>query len=130
MEAKEVLRKIEEKGFEAYIVGGYVRDKLMGIETSDIDICTNATPRQVQEIFKGAKLPFEGYGSVHLSYKNINFEITTYRMDLEYKDKRKPQRKQKDSQLAMNHWRCMIFYSIFIQQYFCMPSIFTRYYIN
>ena len=88
--ALELLKIFSENGYEAYLVGGFVRDYVLGKKSFDIDICTNATPRQVQEIFKGAKLPFEGYGSVHLSYKNINFEITTYRMDLEYKDKRKP----------------------------------------
>lgn len=88
--ALELLKIFSENGYEAYLVGGFVRDYVLGKKSFDIDICTNVTPRQVQEIFKGAKLPFEGYGSVHLSYKNINFEITTYRMDLEYKDKRKP----------------------------------------
>ena len=72
--ALELLKIFSENGYEAYLVGGFVRDYVLGKKSFDIDICTNATPRQVQEIFKGAKLPFEGYGSVHLSYKNINFE--------------------------------------------------------
>ena len=41
MNARKVLEQIEANGFEAYIIGGYVRDYLLGIESSDIDICTN-----------------------------------------------------------------------------------------
>ena len=86
----ELLNIFYNNGYEAYVVGGYVRDKIIGKETFDIDICTNATPKQMQEIFNEINLPFETYGSIHLSYKNVNFEITTYRMDLEYQDGRKP----------------------------------------
>lgn len=86
----ELLNIFYDNGYEAYVVGGYVRDLIMGKESFDIDVCTNATPREMKEIFNEINLPFENYGSVHLSYKNINFEITTYRMDLEYEDKRKP----------------------------------------
>ncbi len=92
MEGKaiEILNIFDEKGYEAYIVGGYVRDKILGKKSGDIDICTNATPKEIKSIFNDALLPYEKYGSVKLLYKKINFEITTYRMDLEYKDARKP----------------------------------------
>ena len=86
----ELLNIFYNNGFEAYIVGGYVRDFIMDKESFDIDICTNATPRQMKEIFSEINLPFENYGSVRLMYKNINFEITTYRMELEYENNRKP----------------------------------------
>lgn len=86
----ELLNIFYDNGYEAYVVGGYVRDLVMGKESFDVDVCTNATPREMKEIFSEINLPFENYGAVHLSYKNINFEITTYRMDLEYEDKRKP----------------------------------------
>lgn len=88
--ALELLEIFDENGYEAYLVGGFVRDYVLGRVSSDIDICTNATPKQVQEIFKDVRLPFEQYGSVHLTYKKINFEITTYRMDLEYNNGRSP----------------------------------------
>ncbi|MBQ4031341.1 MAG: CCA tRNA nucleotidyltransferase, partial [Bacilli bacterium] len=42
VEVTDVLKKIEDNGFEAYVVGGYVRDQLLGIVSTDIDICTNA----------------------------------------------------------------------------------------
>ena len=43
--ALKVIKKIEEHGYEAYIVGGYVRDHLMGLDSNDVDICTNAKPK-------------------------------------------------------------------------------------
>lgn len=88
--ALELLKIFYDNGYEAYLVGGFVRDYILGKQSMDVDICTNATPMQVKEIFKDVKLPFEGYGSVHLTYKKVIFEITTYRMDLEYNDKRAP----------------------------------------
>lgn len=88
--ALEILNIFYDSGYEAYIVGGYVRDTLLGKESYDIDICTNATPKEIKEIFKNVKLSNEDYGSVYLTYKKSNFEITTYRLDLDYKDKRKP----------------------------------------
>ena len=89
MEAKvqKVLNKIEEHGYEAYVVGGYVRDHLLGIETTDIDICTNALPKDVMAIFE---LPTNHtYGSVSFTLGKYNFDITTYRSEAGY-DKRKP----------------------------------------
>jgi len=84
---RKVLEKIEENGFEAYVIGGYVRDSLLGIETTDVDICTNALPKDIIDIFE------EGvsgsYGSVTFNQGGYSFEITTYRTEGGY-DKRKP----------------------------------------
>lgn len=88
--ALELLKIFNVNGYEAYLVGGFVRDHLLGRKSSDIDICTNATPMEVKEIFKDVNLPSEGYGAVNFNYKKVLFEITTYRMDLEYNDKRVP----------------------------------------
>lgn len=87
--ALEILSKIEEYGFKAYIVGGYVRDYYMKKESSDIDICTNAKPKDLISIFEDAILPKDMYGAVTLKYKNVRFEITTFRKELEYVN-RKP----------------------------------------
>ena len=81
--AMELLKIFEDNNYEAYLVGGFVRDYILKRQSSDVDICTNATPMQIKEIFKEVKLPFESYGSIHLNYKKVDFEITTYRMDLE-----------------------------------------------
>ena len=51
MDILDYLKKLEDNGYEAYIVGGYVRDKLLNIESSDIDITTNAKPKEVSNIF-------------------------------------------------------------------------------
>ena len=88
--ALELLGIFVKNGYEAYLVGGFVRDHILGKKSTDIDICTNATPMEIKEIFNDVKLPFEGYGSVHLNYKKVIFEITTYRIDLEYNDNRTP----------------------------------------
>lgn len=88
--ALKLLKEIDDKGFEAYIVGGFVRDYLLGIESSDIDICTNATPKNIKEIFKDRCLPGDDYGSVTVAIKKINYEITTFRKDIGYNDNRHP----------------------------------------
>ena len=50
-EAIKILHEINEHGFNAYIIGGFVRDYLLGIDSNDVDITTNATPKELQEIF-------------------------------------------------------------------------------
>lgn len=88
--ALEVLKIIEDNGYEAYLVGGFVRDYVLGIESKDFDVCTSATPMELQTIFNDVKVPFEKYGAVLLVYKKLHFEITTFRMDLEYLGNRRP----------------------------------------
>lgn len=82
--ALEILNIIENKGFKAYIVGGFVRDYYMKIDSCDIDICTNALPVDLIDIFPNAIFPKEKYGAVIIYYKNIKFEITTFRKELKY----------------------------------------------
>lgn len=86
--ALKVLQILEENGYESYIVGGYVRDKLLGIESNDIDICTSATPKEIKDIFKSSSSP--NYGSVNITYKNTNFDITTFRHETKYLNNRIP----------------------------------------
>lgn len=86
----KILRKIEENGFEAYIVGGFARDNYIGRNSTDVDICTNATPKQLRDIFQGSMLPKEQYGSVAVMFKKIRFDITTYREDIKYENNRLP----------------------------------------
>lgn len=86
----KVLKKLENKGFMAYIVGGYVRDRILGIKTLDVDIATNATPQEIMSIFKDTVLPNEEYGAVTLYIKNYRFEITTFRKEIRYLNNRKP----------------------------------------
>ncbi|MBR1385677.1 MAG: hypothetical protein IJ568_02480 [Bacilli bacterium] len=89
-QALKILSKIEENGFKAYIVGGFVRDYVLGINSNDVDIATNATPKDIMNIFKFSVLPKEEYGSVTLFIKNDRFEITTFRKEIKYINNRKP----------------------------------------
>ena len=78
---KKVLEEIEKNGFLAYLVGGYVRDYLLGKKSFDIDICTNALPKDVRKIFGSNK---SNYGCVNIKLNKYNIDITTFRKDLNY----------------------------------------------
>ncbi len=80
---KNILKSIESKGYEAYVVGGYVRDILLGKKTYDVDICTNALPKQIMSIFSLNQKP-NGYGGFNFKIKQYNIDITTYRKELRY----------------------------------------------
>ena len=88
--AFSLLKEITSRSYKAYIVGGFVRDYLLGIESNDIDITTNATPKQIKEIFEDSCLPTEDYGSITVIKKGVRFEITTFRKEIEYANDRKP----------------------------------------
>ena len=85
-----ILKMIKENGFIAYFVGGYTTNTYMNRPCVDIDICTNATPKELKEIFKDAIISSIQYGSVTVFYQNVRFEITTFRKEFGYKDYRKP----------------------------------------
>lgn len=86
---KLVLNRIIDSGYEAYIVGGFVRDYILGIESYDVDISTNAEPKIVKEIFNLSSSTEDNYGSVCIKDKLYSYEITTYRKELSYEN-RKP----------------------------------------
>lgn len=88
--ALEVLRIFEDNGYRAYIVGGFVRDYILDRKTFDIDICTNATPKEIVELFEYVQISDFSYGSVNIVYKNVKFDVTTFRKDIKYEDNRKP----------------------------------------
>lgn len=88
-----IINEFFKKGYEAYAVGGCVRDSLLGKIPYDWDICTNATPDEVEKIFKNQKIIKTGikHGTVTLLLENIPYEITTYRTDGIYLDNRRPE---------------------------------------
>ena len=88
-----VIRKLEEAGYSAYAVGGCVRDLLLGKEPSDIDITTNALPRETSEVFRDFKVIETGiaHGTVTVIVNSQSFEITTFRRDGDYLDSRHPE---------------------------------------
>ncbi len=79
--ALNILEILNDKGFEAYIVGGYPRDRYLGIESTDIDICTSASPEQTSKLFDMVDMSYASYGSVRLTYQNFLYEVTTFRRD-------------------------------------------------
>ncbi len=87
-----IINKIYENNYEAYIVGGCVRDAILGFEPNDYDITTSASPNTIQEIFKDFKCIETGieHGTVSVLMEDEIFEITTYRIEGEYKDHRRP----------------------------------------
>ena len=80
----------DDNGYVAYVVGGFVRDYLLGTESNDIDVCTNATPKEIKKLFEDKCSINSDYGSVIVTIKNINYEITTFRKEIDYSDNRHP----------------------------------------
>jgi tRNA nucleotidyltransferase (CCA-adding enzyme) len=88
--AVPVLERLESAGFEAYFVGGSVRDYLLHKEINDVDIATSATPEEVKQIFdKTVDIGIE-HGTLLVLFQNHSYEITTFRNEAEYEDFRRP----------------------------------------
>lgn len=86
---KNVLLKLEERGFKAYIVGGFVRDYFLGNASYDVDIATNALPKDIKEIFDLNSSTDDNYGSIYFKDSLYNYDITTFRTEQKY-ESRKP----------------------------------------
>lgn len=86
-----IIQKLNQNGFEAYIVGGCVRDAILGKTPHDWDITTSALPEEVKGIFRRTIDTGIQHGTVTVLIKNAAYEITTYRVDGEYKDHRRPE---------------------------------------
>ncbi len=95
-----ILKIIEAAGFEAYAVGGCVRDSLLGRKPGDWDITTSAKPDQVKELFKRTIDTGIQHGTVTVMLDKEGFEVTTYRIDGEYEDSRHPKQVQFTSNLV------------------------------
>lgn len=88
-----ILNLLQNAGYQAFCVGGAVRDSLMGIEPGDWDITTSATPEQIADVFSDYKIIETGirHGTLTVIIDSKPYEITTYRIDGEYGDNRHPQ---------------------------------------
>ena len=85
----------EENGYKLYLVGGTVRDYLLGISLTDMDAVTNATPEEMKAFLKDANFTFAKYGSVTIKLdKKVKFDITTMRKETSYLDARHPSKIQ------------------------------------
>ena len=96
-----ITDKLAEKGHEAFVVGGCVRDYLLGQCPKDYDVTTSALPEQIIECFEGERLLANGlkHGTVTVIRDDIPIEITTYRIDGDYKDHRHPEKVEFTSSL-------------------------------
>lgn len=90
---KELLERLENAGYKAYLVGGCVRDSLMNKVPHDFDIATSALPNETERVFADCRIIETGlkHGTVTVIYKGIGIEITTFRVDGEYLDGRHPE---------------------------------------
>ena len=86
-----IISTLEANGHEAYAVGGCVRDCIMGIKPKDWDITTSAKPEEVKACFRRTIDTGIQHGTVTVMVDKEGYEVTTYRVDGEYKDGRHPE---------------------------------------
>lgn len=91
-EVNEILNIIHENNFEAYVVGGFIRDLLLKKESFDIDITTDAKPQELINVLKKYKIndKYSMYGCLKMKINRYHIEITTYRKEFDYINHRKP----------------------------------------
>ncbi len=92
-DVKIILNTLKENGYDAFVVGGCVRDAVLGIEPKDWDITTSAKPEEIKECFKPYHLISVGeqHGTVGVVINKKVYEVTTYRIDGNYSDSRHPE---------------------------------------
>ena len=90
VEVNLIISKLEQYGFEAWLVGGCVRDFLMGIMPEDYDICTSALPEQITPLFEKTLSTGIKHGTITVIINHYCVEVTTFRVDSSYTDHRRP----------------------------------------
>ena len=90
-DVRRIIKTIEDNGYEAYAVGGCVRDSILGRNPDDWDITTSARPEQIKAFFKKTIDTGIKHGTVTVMMNHTGYEVTTYRIDGEYKDGRHPE---------------------------------------
>lgn len=86
----ELADLYKKHGYKLYMVGGSVRDHLLNIPLTDMDLVTDATPSEEKKYLEGADYTFERFGSIKLKYQGVKFDITTFRKEEGYVDLRHP----------------------------------------
>ncbi|HDK7484638.1 TPA: CCA tRNA nucleotidyltransferase [Staphylococcus aureus] len=89
-QARPILEQIQDNGFEAYYVGGSVRDYVMGRNIHDIDITTSATSDEIESIFSHTIPVGKEHGTINVVFNDENYEVTTFRAEEDYVDHRRP----------------------------------------
>ena len=87
---KELADLFNKNGYSLYMVGGSVRDYLLNLPLTDMDLVTDANPEKMKEFLSDADYTFAKYGSIKLKYKDVKFDITTLRKESNYLDSRHP----------------------------------------
>ena len=87
---RHILVTLQSRGHPAYLVGGCVRDMLLGVQPHDWDICTGALPEQVLEIFPGSRPTGLKHGTITVTLNSRSVEVTTFRSEGDYADHRHP----------------------------------------
>jgi poly(A) polymerase len=90
--AERICRVLREAGHQAYLVGGCVRDLLLGLEPADYDVATDAVPERVQQLFPGSIAVGARFGVIIVAEGSVEVEVATFRSDLGYSDGRHPDR--------------------------------------
>src|ERR1051326_3959538 len=85
-----IIRELQHRGHEAYLVGGCVRDMVMGLEPADYDIATSARPEEIVKIFPRTESIGAQFGVILVIYHGRPFEVATFRSDQAYVDGRRP----------------------------------------
>ena len=79
-DALKIVKKLNKEGYEAYLVGGCIRDLLLGYEPKDFDVATNATPEQIQKKFKRSRIIGRRFKLVHIMFSARKYiEVATFR---------------------------------------------------
>ncbi len=86
----ELVDLFNKHGYQLYLVGGSTRDFLLHIPLNDMDLVTNATPEESKKFLMDADYTFERFGTVKFNYKNVKFDLTTFRKEKGYSDSRHP----------------------------------------
>lgn len=87
---KELADTFKSHGHKLYLVGGSVRDYLLNLPLTDMDLVTDATPMEEEEFLEKVDFTFAKFGSIKLHYKDVKFDITTLRKESKYLDSRHP----------------------------------------
>lgn len=92
IDVQKLINLLNENGYEAYVVGGAVRDSILNRPVHDWDVCTSATPSEMLKVFRDKKVIETGvkHGTITVVENDMTIEITTYRIDGDYSDNRRP----------------------------------------
>lgn len=90
--AFDIVKKLQDAGFETYFAGGAVRDELLNIPSYDIDIATSAKPEEIKKLFPNAYDRGKAFGVMAVNINDVDYEIATFRTDIGTTDHRRPEK--------------------------------------